>query len=84
LYNYQIINKTGEDLPVEFVLLGEGNIKIVGKIPDAKANEITEGALFIEIPKAALDSRKTKIKVSIWSNGEELDQVKTNFLGPVK
>lgn len=85
LYNYQIINKTSDDLQIEFVLEGsEGSIKLVGKAPTAKATDVTEGALFIEIPKSALESRKTKVKVKIVSGGEELDEIKTNFLGPVK
>jgi len=82
LYNYQIINKTGKDLFIEFDLEGEGNIKLVGKTPTAKATEVTEGALFIEMPTTALDSRKTKVEVRIVSGGKELDKVKTNFLGP--
>ncbi|MEM9849187.1 MAG: 4Fe-4S dicluster domain-containing protein [Bacteroidota bacterium] len=84
LYNYQIINKTNDDLPIEFVLRTEGTIKMVGKSPKAAANTVTEGALFIEMPKSVLESRKTKIHVKIMTEGEELDQVKTNFLGPVK
>ncbi|MEL6721331.1 MAG: 4Fe-4S dicluster domain-containing protein [Bacteroidota bacterium] len=84
LYNYQIINKTNEDLPIEFMLEGEGIIKLVGQAPIAKATEVTEGALFIEIPKSALESRKTKVKVRIISDGKELNTIKTNFLGIVK
>lgn len=85
LYNYQIINKTKENLPIQFRLEDEtGSIRLVGQAPVAKGTEVTEGALFIELPKDALDSRKTKLKVKVYSGEEEVDVVKTNFLGPVK
>ncbi|MEM1322533.1 MAG: cytochrome c oxidase accessory protein CcoG [Bacteroidota bacterium] len=85
LYNYQIINKTTKEMPIEFRLVGiEGKIRLVGKAPVAQKDDITEGALFIDLPPAALDNRKTKIRVEVYSAGELIDEVKTNFLGPVK
>ena len=85
LYNYQIINKTQEGFPVEFRLMNiEGSIDWVGKEPSTKAGEISEGALFITLEKDDLTGRKNKIVVGVFSEGKQIDQVKTNFLGPVK
>jgi hypothetical protein len=86
LYNYQVINKTAEEVPVEFKLIGDipGRIRLVGKPPVAAAGKVAEGALFIDLDKAALESRKTKVILEVYSNGELVDKVKTNFLGPVK
>lgn len=86
LYNYQIINKTTEEIPVEFKLIGDipGRIRLVGNPPVAPAGKVAEGALFIDLDRAALESRKTKLIIEVYSGGELIDKVKTNFLGPVK
>lgn len=85
LYNYQIINKTAEEFPVEFRLMTDyGSVRLVGEIPTAKGSGVTEGALFIELPKEELDGRKNRIKVEVYSGDEVIDVVTTSFLGPVK
>lgn len=85
LYNYQIINKTTENFPVEFRLTTDyGKIKLVGQPPQAKESGVTEGALFIELPKAELSGRKTRVKVEVYSEGKLIDEISTTFLGPVK
>lgn len=85
LYNYQIINKTKETFPIEFRLVSDyGQIRLVGQPPQAKENGVTEGALFIDMPLKELNGRKNKIKVEVYSDGELIDEIKTNFLGPVK
>jgi cytochrome c oxidase accessory protein FixG len=86
LYNYQIINKTEDAFPIELRLLNhEGEIQWVGKTPVTReGGGITEGALFITLDKADLDGRKTQLKVGVFSNGEQIGKVKTNFLGPIQ
>ena len=85
LYNYQIINKTTEAFPVTFKLIShQGAIKFVGQPPTAKGDEVTEGAVFIEIPKEELNGRKTRVSVEIYSEDKLLETIKTNFLGPIK
>ncbi len=86
LYNYQVINKTQEELAVEFKLVGDvpGRIRLVGNSPVAGKDQVAEGALFIDLEEAALEDRKTEVVVEVYSNGELIDEVKTNFLGPVK
>ena len=85
LYNYQIINKTDDSFPVEFRLLNlDGEIQWVGKQPVTQGGEISEGALFITLGKADLDGRKTKLQIGVFSEGEQISRVKTNFLGPIQ
>jgi hypothetical protein len=43
-----------------------------------------EGAFFLEMPEDNLQSRKTQIVIEVYSNGKKVDEIKTNFLGPVK
>jgi polyferredoxin len=85
LYNYQVINKTPKEYPIEFRLESEyGEIKLVGDSLFVKKNEIAKGGLFIEMPKAKLKSGKNKVTIGVYSNGELIDKVTTSFLGPVK
>jgi cytochrome c oxidase accessory protein FixG len=86
LYNYQLVNKTNEDITnLEFKLITEGGvIKTVGEIPDVPKMEMVKGALFIEMEKSKLENRKNKLKLELYSNGELIDKLNTNFLGPVK
>lgn len=84
LYNYQVINKTNKELPVEFRMAegARGQIQLVGEAPVAEPGKIAKGALFIILEKGALQGRKTEIQVGVYSNGELIDKLKTNFLGP--
>jgi polyferredoxin len=82
LYNYQIINKTGDDVEITFELVGDGDIKLIGQVPTATATEVTEGALFIELPKAAVTGHKNTIRMKVIADGEVINEVRTNFLGP--
>ena len=86
LYNFQVINKTTEDIAnIEFRLASpNGRIKQVGSVPTAQKQAFSEGAFFIEMEKDKLTSRKTKLNIEVYSNGELIDKAKTNFLGPFK
>lgn len=84
LYNYQLINKSTEDFPVEFKPETEGaSIRLVGKIPQTQAGKVSGGALFIDMEKTKLSGHKTKIKIGVYREGKKIDQVSTNFLGPL-
>lgn len=83
LYNYQIINKTRESMPIEFRLVDEsGTIRLVGRPPAAAGNEVTEGALFIDLPRQQSPKGKRTVRVEVWSEDQRIDVVKTSFLQP--
>jgi polyferredoxin len=86
LYNYQLINKTSDIMELEFRLTNiEGEIEIVGGgKPTTKPNVVSEGAMFILIPKDRLQKRSTKLSVEVYHDDVLIDKVKTTFLGPVK
>lgn len=85
LYNYQIFNKTSTDMPIEIrVKDGPGVLKLVGEVPVAKASDMVRGSFFIEMPTADLHDRKNEITIQVLSDGVVVDEVTTNFLGPVK
>lgn len=86
LYTYVLINKSTKDLPVQFKTTTPGaQIQLVGQAPTKiEKGAKLEGAFFIEMPEGQLLSRKTPIHIQVISNGEIIDEMETNFMGPAK
>jgi hypothetical protein len=84
LYTYVLINKTTKALPLQLQTSTPGaKIQIVGQAPGSLAKgEKLEGAFFVEMPGDQLTGRKTQVVIEVMSNGEKIDEVKTNFMGP--
>jgi len=83
LYNYQIFNKTNQELPLVFKLKSEsGRIKLVGKAPTAPKAAMVEGALFIEMDKSRLKGSKNELIIQVFSGDKLVEEVSTNFFGP--
>ncbi|MGF1637150.1 MAG: cytochrome c oxidase accessory protein CcoG [Cyclobacteriaceae bacterium] len=86
LYKIQFVNKTFREIEVQLSIedINEADIRVVGEgallVP---ASESYSGVFFIELPRARLEKSKTPIKLLITSEGEIIDVVKTNFLGPI-
>lgn len=88
LYNIQFVNKTFEEKDVTLRLKGiqDGGIKRVGdEALDIPANGNLEGVFFIELPRDRIKSAKTPLVIEVLDEKNEIiDEVKTNFLGPVE
>lgn len=86
IYKYEVINKTNESINnITFKLVNiEGEITIVGEVQDVEKMERSTGTLFIKVDPNILESRKTKLKVDVYSDGVKIDEVKTTYLGPFK
>lgn len=85
VYTYKIANKTARDFSnVTFKIIHpKGKITLVGKqVLNIEKEAMIQGTLFIEIPQVLLDGDKTEVQLELYSNGELIDQTKTNFLGP--
>lgn len=83
LYNFQIINKTFEEVTPELKLEDQkGEIKIIGNEIKVAKNKLSEGTFFIELPKDQIKTMKTKLVIEVYNKGKLIDKVKTNFLGP--
>jgi cytochrome c oxidase accessory protein FixG len=85
LYEVTLINKTRGDIPISFELEDKslkGGVRMVGKSLLVKGESIGEAVMFIDIDKSALHQRHNKIKINVFSNGTQIDQVKTSFLAP--
>lgn len=86
LYNYQLINKTDNEVVVTFVCDDIPGIvfETIGQPPKTLENQVTEGAVFIKIPKDGVKKRKTDLTIKVFSGDELLDEAETTFLGPGK
>jgi cytochrome c oxidase accessory protein FixG len=88
LYNYKVVNKSREELPVEIHLADfPGTIRGVGNSTNKftiKRDGIQEGTLFVIMHRKDLQGRKNKIVFRVSSQEEKLENYSTNFLGPVK
>ena len=92
LYNIQVVNKTFEDIPIEFELVTDykdespvtlGSLKFVGaSINYISKDSLAEAVAFVVLPKEKLAGLKTPVVLRVLSGGKEIDRVKTNFMGP--
>jgi cytochrome c oxidase accessory protein FixG len=84
LYNVKIVNKTFRDLPVEIELDGvAGEIRWIGRgIETVKEDALAEGEFFIILDKKDIRRTRTELRLRVLSGGEEVDRLRTAFLGP--
>lgn len=84
LYSFKIFNKTNKPLQPEIRLEGiKGRLEFIGK-PDLKLEPagMSEGTVFIAIPKSELHSRKSKIRLAVYHSDKKLEELTTNFIAP--
>jgi hypothetical protein len=85
LYNIRLVNKTSDDLPVVLKMeSGEGEIKMVGRSTiEVNSDSIASSEFFILLKRTQIKSRKTNLKIGVYSNGKKIKTLETSFLGPV-
>lgn len=84
LYNIKMINKTSHDMKINVKLLsGEGEIKLIKHDLVLPSQGVTETAAFIILDQNDIKKMKTKVKVGIFSEGEQIETVNTTFIGPI-
>jgi cytochrome c oxidase accessory protein FixG len=86
IYDYTLINKSDEamqlrfepiDQSAELILIGEDVIVL-------DPEEIRHGSAMLKIEREELTASKIKVKLLVLDeNGNEIDQISTNFLGPL-
>lgn len=86
LYNVKIINKTKDDLPLDFLLeSGGGEVRLVGNEHlIVKGGGLIDTQFFIIQPADHIDHQHSKLEIEIWSNGKRISEEKTTFIGPAK
>jgi cytochrome c oxidase accessory protein FixG len=84
LYNIKLINKTVKDHHLYIKLHdGDGTVEVIGK-PYISVMKEGQGAgeFFVVLPKTRVHSRKTELKMDLYSDDKLVATMKTNFLGP--
>lgn len=85
LFTVKLVNKTRKDLPVELKVENyNATVDIVGKEIVLKAEGVTESTFFVVMNKSDIKERKTKLQIGVYSEGNKIKTVKTNFLGPIQ
>ncbi|MEM8895773.1 MAG: cytochrome c oxidase accessory protein CcoG [Bacteroidota bacterium] len=86
LYNIQFVNKTFDDVNLDLKLKDQegATIKRVGDqavVVPATGN--TESVYFIELPREQITGTTTKLVIELYKGDQLIDELKTNFLGPI-
>ena len=86
LYNIKVANKTTRGIPLRLRLDDRnGKIDIIGgqAIPLKKEDE-GAGTFFVVLPRASISERKTVLHIALYEGDKKIDEIRTNFLGPVR
>lgn len=81
LYTYQIVNKTGDEIPLRFTVEG-GVIRTIGADPVALPGEVKEGVLFVDIVPDAGKKYPDELSIEVWSGDRLIQTVSTTFIHP--
>ena len=87
IYNIQLINKTVDDIDVSLRLIDHetGLIEVVGGNEiELSASGKVDAVFYVRLPASEMEGSKNSIVVGIFQGDELIDEVKTNFLGPIK
>lgn len=85
MYDVKIINKTWEDFEVKLELNNiEGEIDVVGQEILVKSQDVNETKFFVVLDKEQIDLLSTPIEIKVLKAGEQIDLIKTTFLGKVR
>lgn len=61
-----------------------GYIQKVGAVNNVEMQQTANGSFFVFISEDELKGNKNEITIELYIEGELIDQVTTNFLGPIK
>lgn len=85
LYMIKVANKTIRQVPLQVRLEGIGGaVEIIGGTSiSIKREEEGAGNFFVVLPRQMIRERKTSIRLGLYEQGRKIDEIGTNFLGPV-
>ncbi|HVU58497.1 MAG TPA: cytochrome c oxidase accessory protein CcoG [Puia sp.] len=85
LYNIKIANKTMRQVPLQLHLENlAGQIDIIGgRVIPIKKDEEGAGTFFVILPRNQVHTRKTVLHIGLYEGDKKIDEIRTNFLGPV-
>jgi len=86
LYNYKIINKSKDEIILQFIPQNDAvEVSIIGDRNNivVPAQTVTEGALFLTMHNEDIKQLKTTVAIDVVSENEIIEEIETMFLGPV-
>jgi len=90
MYNFEVINKTFKEQHVKLVV-SEPNGAVMRMVDGTDPSTlvlgedgIVKGTFFIEMSDTALKQNNTHATLNVYSNGEWVECISTNFVGPVQ
>ncbi|MEI6507109.1 MAG: cytochrome c oxidase accessory protein CcoG [Bacteroidota bacterium] len=88
MYNYEVVNKTftTQKIMVKVVQPAKAELKMVDReLNGMNLNEdaLVKGSFFIILPEGEIKSNNTEVTIQVLSNGKLMDEIRTNFVGPV-
>jgi len=61
-----------------------GKVDIVGgRVIPVKKDEEGAGTFFVILPRNQVRARKTVLHIGLYEGGKKIDEIRTNFLGPI-
>jgi hypothetical protein len=84
LYTVKVINKTHNDLPVEFRLINHsGNIRVLGASQFvAPGDKLAQTSVLVELETKSLTGSTTQLEIGLFAGGKQVGRIKTAFIGP--
>jgi cytochrome c oxidase accessory protein FixG len=84
LYTFKIFNKTNHIISPQIQIESVSGRLIFAGTPDLTLKEagMSEGTVFIVIPKSQLKTRKTKLQLAVWDGDKKLEEFETTFMAP--
>jgi len=85
LYNIKVANKTTRAVPLGLRLEDKyGRIDIIGgQVIPLKKEDEGGGTFFVVLPMSSVSERKTLLHIGLYEGNKKIDEIRTNFLGPV-
>ncbi|OZI05424.1 cytochrome c oxidase accessory protein CcoG [Siphonobacter sp. BAB-5385] len=85
LYTVEVLNKTFKPVALEFKVKNPGfSLQYVGQpLQTAQPGTFTKSSFFLLTPAKGIQENKTPLTIEVRANGQLMQEVKTNFMGPV-
>ena len=79
VYNYKIVNKSKNDIPLNIKLLSPNGKIVVSGDTSLKYNSTAEGILVVFLKQSEIKQKKTILRFGIYQDGKLLEEYQSNF-----
>ena len=84
IFEIKMLNKTHDTYHIHFDVDDKhAQIQTVGKAVELKSESKTKAIIVVKMPNAVLENGMKKFQIHIYGNGQEIEVIKTKFIGPM-